>query len=284
MRSPGILAGAQRATFPSTGKSSTIQHRHLVVSGGVNAIIPVAEAATAELEPTGPDLRWDPPVLNEGLRLFVSNHPEGIGNMAKDPRTGKSVPWPPKDMEGKLWSEEGTGDDILGYQVYICHQNWYRDPIYIGLVVENLSPDVSLTVAGGQLSTLAEQAGDERENWRRLCAIGLRNAYGELINNTQAGFKALEETVIPCGSGERAILVWKLNPGASLGARASGGALNHLAGHDALPPLHRLGVAGGAADRRAKADSAERAARPRVVAIREGDAEQRQRRLRPGRG
>ena len=178
-----------------------------------------SQSATAELEPTGRDLRWDPPVLNKDLRLFVSNHPEGIGNIAKDPRTGKDITWPPKDMEGKLWTEEGTGDDVLGYQVYICHQNWYQEPIYIGLVLENLSPDVSITVAGGVKTTLVNSTpGDEQETWHRLCSIGLNNAYSELLYEN-AGFEELAETVIPCGAGEQKVLAWKLKPGATLGAR-----------------------------------------------------------------
>lgn len=172
---------------------------------------------TAQLQPTGRDLRWDPPVLNNDFRLFVSNQPEGIGRPVDDPKTGKPAPWPPRDMEGKLWSEEGTtGDEPVAYHAYISHQNWYQQPMYIGLVVENLSPDVSLTIAGGVKATVVDPVNDEQENWHRLCSIGLKNAYRELKSTN---FTPLDETTIPCGTGEKKVLVWKLNPGASLGAR-----------------------------------------------------------------
>lgn len=164
------------------------------------------EPETALLEPTGRDLRWSTPAPDTTNRLFVSNHPESIGK-------GESLQTP----GGKLWSEEATGEEAVGYRVYICHQNWFPQPIYIGVIVENLSPGVSLAVEGDEIATLVEMTNDERENWHRLTSVGRRNAYAELADT---GFRPLREVSIPGGArGERLLIAWKLAPGATLGAR-----------------------------------------------------------------
>jgi len=160
---------------------------------------------TALLEPTGRDLLWNPPVPDTACRLFVSNHPESLGWVEAK-----------QDREGKLWSEEAEGESVA-YRVFICHQNWYKQPIYIGLIIENLSPGVALAVEGSKVTTLVETARDRRENWHRQTSVGLRNAYAELAD---AGYTEIRKTVIPGGKrGERLLIAWKMAPGATLGAR-----------------------------------------------------------------
>lgn len=156
----------------------------------------------AQLEPTGRDLQWGLPEERGATRQFMSDHPETLG---ADPGL----------REGTLWYDEATGQDTLAYQVYICHQNWFVKPLYIGLLIENLS-EAPCFASGQQVTTLCLPADDDQESWHRLTNIGLRNAYAELSGKL---FKPMAKITIPAKSGEHTLVVWKLPAGSSVGAR-----------------------------------------------------------------
>ena len=167
---------------------------------------------TAQLTPSGPDLRWDPPVPQGETRLFVSDHPETLGIADYDPEANSPCQWPRN--EGTLWADETTKLNQLDYQVFISHQNWFAKPIALGLLVDNLSVD-PLTVSGRLVSTPAKPTDDQREEWLRLTAIGRRNAYAELSGKL---WRELPITTVP--PGQRILVyAWTLSFGETVGAR-----------------------------------------------------------------
>lgn len=179
---------------------------------------------TAALEPTGPDLAVTSVTLFGATRLFVSNHPEGIGR-PQDPRKPEESRWPSADMEGKLWMDEATGAEQVKYRLFIYHQNWFDKPIYLGVVVENLSTQNRLVVAGEQVGLALGATETAPLGWDNTTTIGKRNAYAEMSNTLfaptplqllgpapapDAGTPAIREKLVCC---------WQLGGGSTFGGR-----------------------------------------------------------------
>ncbi|HOS43183.1 MAG TPA: hypothetical protein PK794_05770, partial [Armatimonadota bacterium] len=157
-------------------------------------------------------------------RLFVSNHPEGIGR-PQDPGRPEDTRWPPRAMEGKLWMDEVTADDAVNYRLFAYHQNWFAEPICLGVVVENLSTENRLAVSGEQVGLAVGASERNPLGLDNLTVIGKRNAYAELTNAlfTPTPVLLLDPAPAPDagtpGMREHLLHVWAIGGGSTFGAR-----------------------------------------------------------------
>ncbi|MHB9130102.1 MAG: hypothetical protein ACYDBB_03305 [Armatimonadota bacterium] len=172
------------------------------------------DPALALLDATGPELRWSAVEQQGTTRLFLSDHPEGIG-MITDRNNPEASRWP--RAEGTLWADQAEGAGEVNYRVFISHQNWHAKPIYIGLLVENLAPKGEFTVTGDNVTTVAALAADSITGWANMKNLGKRNAYAELSGRL---FSPLPTVQVAQGAGATTLISWKIPPGATLGVRA----------------------------------------------------------------
>lgn len=179
---------------------------------------------SAALEATGPDLPWTTITTCGDTRLFISNHPEGIGR-PYDAARAEETRWPPADMEGKLWMDEATADAVVKYRLFAYHQNWFDKPIYIGVVVENLSTENRLVVVGEQVGLSVGSSEANPLGWDNLTTIGKRNAFAEMgsVLFTPTPLQLLDPAPAP-DAGTPAIreslaCAWRVGGGSTFGAR-----------------------------------------------------------------
>lgn len=161
----------------------------------------VDDPMTEALMPTGPELHWDAATPQGETRLFLSNHPETITS---------GTP------EGKLLTDDVQATSPVTYRVFFQHYNYRTQPIYLAVILENLTDDSALLIGGSYITTRGTFRGVPKPCWSSMKNVGKYNAYAELSGQLRA---PLSEQTVRKGAGETSIVQWKINPGDLLGGR-----------------------------------------------------------------
>jgi len=146
---------------------------------------------------------WNGHLENE-RRLLVSNSPESVTHL--------DTP--------VLWHDEVIGKSgkvFTQHRIFLWHANGLASTgIKVGVTVENLSPDHSLTLTGGRVVAAVGRHADP------IKGVGLPIAVGALDIDNAQGIPLADPTVAPATSltapAIRGVIGWNLYPGQMVGA------------------------------------------------------------------